>query len=280
MSGADPGPVDRAGSVGSRDHPVGSLGTRRVVVTRAREQATDLVDGLEGLGAEVVLAPSIEIVEPSDGGAALLAAVASLQVDDGPGVRPDWVVFTSANAVRRFCARLGGEPDLGTVRVAVIGSGTSAAATGAGMEVDLIPERFVAEGLLEVFPASPPGGGRVLLPRAEIAREVLPDGLRARGWTVDVVPAYRTVPAVVDDSVREAVARADAVCFASASSVSAFVDVYGTEVPPVVAAIGPITAGRVRDLGLDVAIQPDEHTIAAMVEALARYFEPDRHAPG
>lgn len=274
MSGSDPGPPDRGDTRDSREPSGGPLAARRVVVTRAREQAAELVDELEALGVEVVLAPAIEIVEPSDGGAALRAAVASMQTDGGSGVRPDWVVFTSANAVRRFCAQLSGETDLGPVRVAVIGSGTSAAATGAGLEVDLVPERFIAEGLLDVFPSPAPGGGRVLLPRAEVARDVLPDGLREKGWTVEVVPAYRTVPAVVDDSVRETVARADAVCFASASSVSAFVDAYGADVPSVVAAIGPITAGRVRDLGLDVAIQPDEHTIAAMVEALADYFKP------
>jgi uroporphyrinogen III methyltransferase/synthase len=226
-----------------------------------------------------VVAPAIEIVEPSDGGVALLAAVESLRAGGSSAIAPDWVVFTSANAVTRFCDQLSGAPDLGTVQVAVIGSGTAAAATGAGLQVDLVPERFVAEGLLEVFPASPPGGGLVLLPRAEVARDVLPDGLRARGWTVEVVPTYRTVPAVVDDSVRTTVARADAVCFASASSVGAFVDAYGSDVPSVVAVIGPITAGRAQDLGLEVAVQPDEHTFAAMAEALARYFDTDRRDP-
>lgn len=274
MSGAEVGPPERTGAGGDPESPGGALGGRRVVVTRAREQAAELVDELEGRGAEVVVAPAIEIVEPSDGGVALRAAVASMRVAGGSGVSPDWVVFTSANAVRRFCAQFSGAPDLGTVRVAVIGSGTAAAATGAGLQVDLVPDRFVAEGLLEVLPASPPGGGLVLLPRAEVARDVLPDGLRAKGWTVEVVPTYRTVPAVVDDSVRTAVARADAVCFASASSVSAFVDAYGSDLPSVVAVIGPITARRARDLGLEVAVQPDEHTFAAMAEALALYFNP------
>jgi uroporphyrinogen-III synthase len=219
-----------------------------------------------------VLAPAIEIVEPSDGGAALRAAVASMRADGGSGAASDWVVFTSANAVRRFCAHIRDEDDLGSVRVAVIGSGTAAAASGAGLDVDLVPERFIAESLLEVFPGPAPGGGRVLLPRAEAARDVLPDGLRSKGWTVEVVPAYRTVPAVVDDSIREAVARADAVCFASASSVDAFMEAHGPDSPAVVAAIGPITAGRVRELGLEVAVQPEEHTIVAMVEALTDYF--------
>ena len=274
MSGAEVGPPERTGTRGDRESPGGPLAGRRVVVTRAREQAAELVDELEGRGAEVVVAPAIEIVEPSDGGVALRAAVVSVRAAGGSGVPPDWVVFTSANAVRRFCAQFSGASDLGAVQVAVIGSGTAAAATEAGLQVDLVPDRFVAEGLLEVFPASPPGGGLVLLPRAEVARDVLPEGLGDKGWTVEVVPAYRTVPAVVDDSVRGAVARADAVCFASASSVSAFVDAYGSDVPSVVAVIGPITAGRVRDLGLEVAVQPDEHTFAAMAEALAALFQP------
>lgn len=261
--------------------PAGApLAGRTVVVTRARDQAGDLVERLERLGAEVVVAPVIEIIEPSDAGAALQAAVSSLQDavsspghGDGSGAPPDWLVFTSANAVRRFCARLDSEVDLGGVRVAAIGSATAAAAEAAGLNVDLMPDRFVAEDLLEVFPDAPPSGGRVLLPRAEVARDVLPEGLRHKGWAVEVVPAYRTAPAVVDESARDAVLQSDVVCFASSSAVGAFVDVYGSGVPAKVAVIGPVTAERARNLGLNVSVQPEEHTVAAMVEAIACHFE-------
>ncbi|MCZ7628183.1 MAG: uroporphyrinogen-III synthase [Microthrixaceae bacterium] len=277
-SETEPSPRDDAGAVMPDQPGVAALAGRSVVVTRARDQAADLVRRLEDLGAEVVIAPAIEIVDPSDAGAALEAAVCSVSAAGGPprggGTGPpDWLVFTSGNAVRRFCARLQGETDLGAVRVAVIGSATAAAAADAGLEVELMPGRFVAEDLLEVFPDAPVGGGRVLLPRAEAGRDVLPDGLRRKGWTVEVVAAYRTVAAVADDSVRDAVARADAVCFASSSAVSAFVDTYGTETSSAVAAIGPVTAQRAQEVGLTVTIQPEEHTVAAMVVAIARHFD-------
>ncbi len=250
----------------------GPLAGRRVVVTRTPEQAGPLVEHLEILGAQVVVAPAIEITDPSDEGVALRSAASSLGSADSDGDRPDWIVFTSANAVRRFCAVLDPDADLGSTRVAVIGTGTGEAALIAGITVDLVPQRFVAEGLLDAFPDPPPGGGTVWLPRAEVARNVLPEGLMERGWVVEVIPAYRTGTVARDEELAAEIAGADAVGFASASSVDAFVDAYGAEIPPVVAAIGPVTAARARELNLDVAVQPEEHTIAALAHALADYF--------
>ena len=240
---------------------------RRVVITRAREQASKLADRLRSLGAEVVLAPTIEITGPSDGGESLRAAAVALGAS-----KPAWVVFSSANAVDRFFARLTDARDLAGSRVAAIGPGTLEALERCGIRADLVPDRYVAEGLLEVFPAAAADGGRVLLPRAEVARDILVEGLVAKGWTVEVVPTYRTVPAPVDESLGEEVRSADAICFASSSSVTNFVAAYGASTPAVVAAIGPVTAARAAELGLEVSVVPQRSTIPDMVDALEEHF--------
>jgi uroporphyrinogen III methyltransferase/synthase len=235
---------------------------RRVVVTRAREQASALVARLQRLGAEVIEAPAIVVADPADGGTALAAAVAAIG-------SYDWVVVTSANGARRLLGALHDGRDLGGVRVAAIGPGTADALRRGNVVADLVPERFVAEGLLEAFPSPPDGGGRVLLARAAVARDVLPDGLRAAGWTVDVVDSYRTEAAPVDDSLRLAIAAADVVTFTSSSTVARFVEAFGVDaVPPVVASIGPVTSATARDLGLVVDVEADEHTIEGLVTAL------------
>src|SRR5581483_514927 len=192
---------------------------RRIVVTRAREQASGLVERLDELWAATVELPVIEIVEPADGGAALREA--ARRVGDY-----DWVAFTSANAVTRFFAALGDvgadTRALGGRRVAAIGPGTAEALAGAGVRADLVPERFVAESLLEAFP---PGPGRVLLPRAAVARDALPAGLAGRGFTVDVVEAYRTVVGRPAPEALAAAGGADAVTFTSSSTVTNYLAV-------------------------------------------------------
>jgi uroporphyrinogen III methyltransferase/synthase len=245
---------------------------RRVVVTRTRTQASELSRALGLLGAEPIEVPVIAIEPPSDGGAALGAAVASI----GGAA---WLVLTSPNGVEHTFAHVPDTRALGGVRVAAIGPGTAAALARYRVVADLVPERFVAEALLEVFPGPPPGGDdgrrRVVIARAEEAREVLPDGLRAQGWDVEVVPAYRTVPAPIDPVARDALATADAITFTSSSTVSRFVDAFGTDaVPPVVACIGPVTAATARDRGLTVDVEAAEHTIAGLVTALRQHLAP------
>ena len=235
---------------------------RRVVVTRAREQASSLATELQLLGADVVEVPGIVVTEPADGGAALAATVTRLG-------SYDWVVVTSANGARRLLAAMPDGRALGGVSVAAIGPGTAEALLAGNIVADLVPERFVAEGLLEVFPSPPSAGGRVLLARAAVARDVLPDGLRAAGWQVDVVEAYRTEAAPVDDDRRAAVAAAEVVTFTSSSTVDRFVEAFGVEgVPPVVVSIGPVTSATARDHGLTVAVEATEHSIPGLVEAL------------
>ena len=234
---------------------------RTVVVTRAREQASSLVARLQGLGAATIEVPAIEIVDAADGGAALAAAAAKVG-------SYDWLVFTSANAVDRFLPLLPDVRALAGVRLAVIGPGTAAALSGWRLRPDLVPERAVGEGLLAAFPAGP---GRVLLPRAAVARDVVPEGLRAAGWDVDVVEAYRTVAASPSPEVIEAARAADAITFTSASTVSRFVDGVGVDaVPLVVACIGPGTAEAADKLGITVDVVAEEHSLDGLIEALTR----------
>lgn len=236
-----------------------------VVVTRAEEQATGLVALLEDLGATTLQLPTIRILGPADGGEGMRAAAE--HVGDY-----EWVVFTSVNTVERFVPLLGRPPAAGTARVAAIGAGTAAALAGAGLVVDLVPERFVAESLLEAFP-EPSGRRRVLVPRAAAAREVLPEGLRAAGWVVDVVEAYRTEPARPPAKSLAAAASADAIVFASASSVRSYLDAAGIDaVPSVVACIGPVTAAAAMEGGLEVDVVPEVHTMEGLAAALAAHL--------
>lgn len=263
--------VGRVAASGLRWFERRPLFGRRVVVTRTRAQASELSRALGELGAEPLEVPVIEVGPPSDGGVALRAAVA------GVGTA-DWLVLTSPNGVERTFAEIPDTRALGGVRVAAIGPGTAAALARYRVVADLVPERYVAESLLAALP-DPPSGGRVVIARAEEAREVLPEGLRARGWEVDVVAAYRTVAATVDPAVRAAVAAADAVTFTSSSTVSRFVEALGADaVPPVVACIGPVTAATARDLGLPVTVEAAEHTIAGLVAALRAHLAPDAPA--
>ena len=181
----------------------------------------------------------------------------------------DWVVVTSPNGARRLCAGIRDGRDLAGVQLAAVGPGTAAVLAEHGLVADLVPPKAITESLLEAFPPAPAGGGRVLLVRAAVARDVLPEGLRQAGWEVEDVDAYRNVPAELDDRVRERIAGAEVVTFASASAVKNFVAAAGVDaVPPVVAAIGPITAAAATELGLEVAVEAEEHTLDGLVRAL------------
>jgi uroporphyrinogen III methyltransferase/synthase len=211
---------------------------------------------LRALGADVVDTPAIRIVDPADGGVALQDAADRVATYD-------WVLFTSARAVERFLPRLRDARAFGTARVAVIGSATASAVRAWHLEPDLVPGEAVAESLLDALLAEP--AGRALLPRAAVGRDVLPTGLRDAGWTVDVVEAYRTVPAEV------AAVDADAITFLSSSAVDAYVDANGTNrLPPVVACIGPATAATARARGIEVDVEADEHSIDGVVDGIVR----------
>jgi uroporphyrinogen III methyltransferase / synthase len=238
---------------------------RSVVVTRAREQASELRHRLESLGAEVIELPAIAI-EP-------------LAFDVPDLSRYGWLVFTSANGVSalfdRGLAPVGLDARaLADLRLAAIGPGTAAALAERGLRTDLLPERFVAESLLEAFPPPAAAGDRVLLARAELARDVLPAGLSERGYEVEVLPVYRTVTATPDAEALERVRRGevDALTFTSSSTVTNLCDLLG-DLPapqPIVASIGPVTSKTALDRGLRVDVEASEHTIDGLVDALLR----------
>lgn len=235
---------------------------RRVVVTRAREQASGLRALLEHLGASVVEFPTIRI-DP-------------LPVALPPLDAVEWLVLTSANGVAALFER-GVTPAgfdarvLAGVRVAAIGPGTAASLARYGVRADLVPDHYVAEALLDAFPAPSRPQARVLLARAEQARDILPDGLRALGYQVDVLPLYRTRVAEPHPATL-ALVRAgdvDAITFTSSSTVRNFVDVVGPLDPqPYVVSIGPVTSATAREVGLRVDAEAGEHTIDGLVATL------------
>ena len=254
---------------------------RKVIVTRARAQASGLATRLQELGARVVEMPTIRIAEPADGGAGLDRAAAGLA-----GGEYGWLVVTSANAVDALLGRLPDTRRLAGVSVAAVGPATAEALARYRVVADLVPERQQAAGLLDVFPAPPAsapgpgasGGGaarRVLFPRAAEGRDVLVDGLRAAGWEVDLVEAYRTERVAPDEATAAEAAGADAICFSSGSTVTGYLEACGAAtVPPVVVCIGPVTAAAAQAAGLAVTAQAEEASVeglvAAVVGALAR----------
>jgi uroporphyrinogen III methyltransferase/synthase len=236
---------------------------RRVVVTRAREQASELAERLERLGAQVVELPAITL-EPVDFDLPDLSTFA-------------WVVFTSANGVAHFFERgvraagLDARALAGT-RIAAIGPGTARALDARGVRADLVPERFVAESLLAAFPAPATPGDRVLIPRAEVARDALPAGLVERGYDVTVLAVYRTVTATPDEADLATVraGAVDAITFTSSSTVANFCDVVGSlpEPQPPVVSIGPVTSATAREHGLRVDAEGDPHDLDGLVAAV------------
>lgn len=248
------------------------------MVTRAREQASDLVRALEARGAAAVLAPVIRI-EPLGNLAALRAALA------GPSAYR-WIVFTSQNAVQIVFDRLvawGLTPRVfAATAVAAIGTATADALSQRGVTAALVPDEFVGEALAEALAARSGGnlgGVRILVPSAEDAREALAAGLRKHGASVEVMPVYRTVPVQTDLRGLAAditAGKIDAVTFTSSSTVRAFASLIGREAVTcgrfVAATIGPITAGTARELGMRDLIEAEPHTVAGLVESLAKRF--------
>ncbi len=257
------------------------LAGRRVVVTRPRAQASDFMAWLAAQGAEAVAFPAIRIVPPPDPAPLARAAAEARSFD--------WLVFTSVNGVERFCEALTkaglDSKALSRARVAAIGPATAAALRQRGMRVDVVPERYVAESVVDALAAAGElRARRVLLPRAAGAREVLPQRLAQLGALVTEVEAYRAVAdadAATDLRGRLATGTIDAVTFTSSSTVRSFVEAVGTELGgAAVACIGPVTADTARELGLPVTIVATEHTIPGLENALLQLFGSERHESG
>jgi len=251
------------------------LVNRRILITRAPHQASELASLLEDLGATPVVVPTIEIAPPTSF-AALDAGLASLSAFD-------LVAFTSANAVSAFAERA---KSLGITaaprRIAVVGPATARAVEALGLRVDLVPPIFTAESLAETLRPEA-SGRRVLLALAETAPTTLRDGLESAGAEVTVVAAYSNrMPHASLEAItslfRDPAACPDAVLFTSASTaanLAALLDAAGITLPAGVirASIGPITSLALRDLGLPTHVEAAESTIGALVTALAEYFQ-------
>ncbi len=260
---------------------------KRVAVTRARAQASGLAAKLQELGADVVETPAIRI-EPRPIEGEVAGAIDKL--DDY-----SLVCFTSTNGVRLFLAALSARGmealALTGTTVAAIGPGTAAELARQGVHADVVPERSVAEALVEALADTPVEGRSVLVARGGEGRDVLPEALRGRGAEVDVVALYDTVVEPLSDEQRAALAEVDYVTFTSASSVRNLLTSLGAN-PSVerfaspeqqnhavtanggaiagarVASIGPVTSEAARELGLTVDIEAKSHDVPGLVEAL------------
>ncbi len=258
---------------------------KSVVVTRSRAQASDLVSAVSAAGAIPVEFPTIRLTAPSDGYAALDAAIGKLRAEGGGGGAAgppayDWIVFTSVNGVEQFFARLdreGDVRDLKGVKLGAIGPATAAALERRGLKPDFVPAEYRAEAVLEGLLGLGAGSSRVLIPRAKEAREVLPEKLAEAGAEVEVVPAYETVldDAGVDE-MKDMLSggEIDIITFTSSSTVKNFVKLlegYDFQALPAtvtIACIGPVTAETAQELGLRVDLVADEYTIPGLVRAL------------
>jgi len=247
-----------------------------VVITRPEAQAEVFGSLLSAQGARVIHFPTIKIVPPED--------FHDLDQAIGQLSQYQWIIFTSVNGVGFFLKRL---KDLGRdmrhmkdIRICTIGSATAATIEKLGIRVDLVPEEFISEGVVKAFREFDIKGKRVLLPRAETARDVIPEGLTKLGAEVDVIAVYRTVNSGRDKSELENFIRerkADVITFTSPSTVTNFIKIMGKEfvVPPTIkiACIGPVTAAAVKKAGFPVDIIQESYTIPGLVEALVEYFE-------
>ena len=240
---------------------------RRVVVTRAEDQAGSLVDGLRERGAEPTLVPALRFLPPPRPDR-LAEAASNL---GGAG----WVVFTSAVGVRYGWAAVedaGGLP--AGVRVAAIGSGTAEALAAAGAPVDFVPREAIGDVLVEELPLGE--GDRVVLLRSDIGREAIATGLAERGARVEDVTAYQTLPQADPDAAAAALARRpDAVTFTSPSTVRGFLGALPT--PPdlggaALVAIGPVTAEALEPFGLRADAVADPHTVGGLLDTLVDLF--------
>ena len=250
----------------------------RVVVTRAREQASPFMARLAELGAECIQFPTIQVIPPETW-EPLDAAIRGLKVYA-------WLLFTSVNGVRYFFERLAAQEKdarfLGGIRIGAIGPATAEALERRGIRPDLVPSEYRAEAVVDALGKESMTGLRVLLPRAEKAREVLPRELEKMGASVDVVPAYRTVKPDRDVSrVRGLLEQGviDVITFTSSSTVTNFVEMFAGEEGALrewmrhtrVACIGPITARTAEQQGFSVDVMPAAYTIEALTEAVIQH---------
>ena len=250
---------------------------KTIVVTRKGDQAESMIDRLRELGAEPFFFPVIETVEPNDW-APLDEALNHLSRYEG-------LIFTSVNGVQFFFKRLKEIQqdirNLKGVRIFTIGPKTADAVRDLGIHVDVVPENFVAESLIESIGKENINGKRFLIPRATVAREVLPEKLREMGGQIDVAPAYQTIlPSLKSDTLAKRLQSGDiqVLTFTSSSTVKNFLALTGESLIPeikktCIACIGPITAKTAEDAGLTVDIIPKEYTVSSLLDAIEDYYK-------
>jgi uroporphyrinogen III methyltransferase/synthase len=271
-----PGPM----AVASSGRP---LAGKRIVITRAREQAENLARSIEELGGEIVEFPTIEICPPQD----FVEFDAAIERIDSY----DWIIFTSVNSVEPFLQRLHSQrktsEELRGRQIAAIGAETAKHLAAEGIRASLVPERYQAEGFLDAISPDEIRDKRVLIPRAAEAREVLPATLRKWGARVDVIVAYRTGLPTLDIRPLDrllADGKIDVISFTSSSTVRNFVRLFGNrrldEIVrgSTIACIGPITAITIEELGGHADLVANRFTVTDMLHAIVQHCEADSRA--
>ena len=249
---------------------------KRIAITRSREQAGVLHEQLTGLGAEVIEVATIEICDPASW-EPFDSAIRRLE-------EFDYLLLTSANGVRSFFRRMKAcgrdVRDLKGLIIGAIGPATAAEFAKNGVEVDFVPREYLAEGLLEALGDRNLHGKAFLIPRAKVARDVVPRVLREKGGRVEVVEAYETaVPQLAAGELQRLLTPPpDVITFTSSSTATNFFRLAGENNVSqllrgaAVASIGPITSATIRKLGLTVTIEAKESTMQGLVQAIADYF--------
>jgi uroporphyrinogen III methyltransferase/synthase len=250
---------------------------KKILVTRSKEQAPEFIEMLASYGAEALSFPTLQII-PRSSWAELDAALEKIE-------NYDWIIFTSVNGVRFFKKRLSAlKKDLRLLKgisICAIGPRTAEAVEAWGLQVDLVPSEFQAEGVLEALDKKGIKGKRFLIARAKEAREILPDEIKKKGGEVDVVPVYEAVRPEHNPQELEALFGSrgvDMITFASSSTLRNFVAILGEKGSAslrhtAIACIGPITAKTAEALGLRVDVIPKEYTFTDLAESIVDYFK-------
>ena len=247
-----------------------------VVITRPERQADDLARLLAAEGASPIAFPTISIAPPSDW----------RELDDAIDQLESyqWLIFTSANGVHFFFERLREKGrdvrDLKGIKICCIGPATARQVEDSGIKADLVPDEFIAEGILKSFAGMDLSGQSILIPRAAKARDILPVGLKKLGAEVVVATAYQTVNSGRKrEELAERIDRGDVdvITFTSSSTVTNFVEIMGADYPLPshiqIACIGPVTAATAKKAGFQIDIAQEEYTMEGLVQSLVQYFQ-------